>query len=345
VLWGLWRFYNNRAEYPRARALGERLLRLAQQVDDAALLLEAHHALWATLVASGEMAAARAHLAQGRALYDPQQHHAHARLYGGHDPGVCGLAHAALALWLLGSPDQALQHLHEALTLAQAVAHPSSLANALDFATMLHQARREPQATHARAEALMALATEQGFAQYVARATIMRGWALIAQGHGAEGTAQMRQGLAAYQATGTEQRFPYYLALLADAYGRLGQTAAGLALLAEVLAPVDRPGERGWVAELQRLQGELLLAQAGARQQGLEAEAETWLQRALDVARRQEAKSLELRAATRLSRLWQQQSKRAEAYALLAPVYGWFTEGFDTADLQDAKVLLEELGG
>jgi tetratricopeptide (TPR) repeat protein len=124
VLWGLWRFYNNRAEYPRARALGERLLRLAQQVHDAALLLEAHHALWATLVWSGEFAAARVHLEQERALYDPQQHHVHARLYGGHAPGVCGLSHAALALWILGYPDQALQRLREALTLAQALAHP-----------------------------------------------------------------------------------------------------------------------------------------------------------------------------------------------------------------------------
>jgi len=209
---------------------------------------------------------------------------------------------------------------------------------------MLHQSRREPQATHERAEALMALATEQEFAQHVARATIMRGWALAAQGQGAEGTAQMRQGLAAYQATGTEQLRPYYLALLAllaEAYGSLGQTAEGLSLLAEVLAPVDRPGERGWAAELHRLQGELLLAQAGDRPQVPEAEA--CLHQALDVARHQQAKSWELRAAMSLARLWQRQGKRQEAYDLLTPVYGWFTEGFDTADLQEAKALLEGL--
>jgi predicted ATPase len=206
---------------------------------------------------------------------------------------------------------------------------------------MLHQSRREPQATHERAEALMALATEQGFAQYVAQATIMRGWALAAQGQGAEGTAQMRRGLAAYQATGSERQQPYNLALLAEAYGSLGQTAEGLSLLAEVLAPVDRPGERGWAAELHRLQGELLLAQAGDRQRVPEAEA--CLHQALDVARRQQARSWELRAATSLSRLWQQQGKCQEAYDLLAPIYGWFTEGFDTADLQEAKALLEAL--
>jgi predicted ATPase len=341
VLWGLWRFYNNRAEYPRARALGERLLRLAQQVPDTALLLEAHHALWSTLVWSGELAAARAHLEQGRALYDPQQHHAHARLYGGHDPGVCCVYHAALSLWILGYPDQALQSLGEALTLAQALAHPPSLAAALDFATMLHQARREHHVTYERAETLLALATEQGFAQYVAQATIMRGWALAAQGHGAGGTAQMRQGLVAYQATGSERQRPYNLALLAEAYGSLGQTAEGLALLAEVLAPVARPGERGWAAELHRLQGELLLAQAGDRPQVPEAEA--CLHQALDVARHQQAKSWELRAAMSLARLWQRQGKRQEAYDLLAPIYSWFTEGFDTADLQEAKTLLATL--
>jgi len=206
---------------------------------------------------------------------------------------------------------------------------------------MLHQSRREQQAAHERAEALMALATEQGFAQYVARATIMRGWAFAAQGQGAEGTAQMRQGLAANQATGSELQRPYYLALLAEAYGSIGQTAEGLSLLAEALATVDRTGERGREAELHGLQGELLLAQAGDRQQVPEAEA--CFHQALAVARRQQAKSLELRAATSLSRLWQQQGKQAEAHELLAPIYGWFTEGFDTKDLQEAKALLEAL--
>jgi predicted ATPase len=153
--------------------------------------------------------------------------------------------------------------------------------------------------------------------------------------------AQMRQGLAAYRASGTERQRPYYLALLAEAYGSIGQTAEGLSLLAEALALVDKIGEHGWGAELHRLQGELLLAQAGERQQVQEAEA--CFHQALDVARRQQAKSWELRAAMSLSRLWQQQGKRAEARELLAPVYGWFTEGFDTADLQEAKALLAAL--
>ena len=152
VLWGLWRRYTNRGEYQRARALGERLLSLAQQVHDAALLLEAHHALWATLSYTGEFTSARAHVEQGRALYDPQQHHAHALLYGGHDPGVCCLSVGACVLWFLGYPDQALQRMHEALTLGQELAHPHSLANALHFAAQLHQLRREGQAAQERAE-------------------------------------------------------------------------------------------------------------------------------------------------------------------------------------------------
>ena len=151
----------------------------------------------------------------------------------------------------------------------------------------------------------------------------------------------MRQGLAAYQATGSERHWPYYLALLADAYGSRGQTAEGLSLLAEALAPMGRPGERGWVAELHRLQGELLLAQAGDRHRV--PEVETCLHQALDVARHQQATSWELRAAMSLARLWQRQGKRPEAYDLLTPVYCWFTEGFDTADLQEAKALLEGL--
>jgi predicted ATPase len=346
VLWGLWRFYSAHGEHQRAQALGEQLLSVAQRVRDAALLLEAHHALWATLFWSGEFAAARAHLEQGRALYDPQQHRSYALLYGGHDPGVCCLNHAACCLWILGYPDQALQSVREALTLAHALAHPPTLANALGFATMLHQSRREPQAAHERAEACAVLADEQGFADWLAQATIMQGWALAAQGQGTEGTAQMRQGLAAW-AAGSERQRPYLLTLQAEAYGSIGQPAEGLSLLAEALAIVDRTGARMWEAELHRLKGELLLARASPRRRAKgtrQKQAEACFHQALDVARRQRAKSLELRAAMSLSRLWQQQGKRAEARELLAPIYSWFTEGFDTADLQEAKALLEDLG-
>jgi predicted ATPase len=176
-------------------------------------------------------------------------------------------------------------------------------------------------------------------ALYLAFSTSLRGWALARQSQGAEGIGQIHQGLAAYRATGAALAQPWHLALLAEAYQHAGQTEAGLAALAEALTAVHNTGERVYEAELYRLQGECLLAGAAAHG----AEAETCFRQALAIARRQQAKSWELRAAMSLSRLWQQQGKRAEAHDLLAPIYGWFTEGFDTADLQEAKALLEEL--
>ena len=192
---------------------------------------------------------------------------------------------------------------------------------------------------HEHAEAAVALATAQGFPQWAALGTSLRGWALAMQGQGEEGMAQVRQGIAAYRATGAALLVPYFCTLLADVSAHLGHTEDGLQALAEAHTLVEQQEERWWEAEIHRLRGVLLLRQPGTPQ----AEAEAWLQRALDVARRQEAKSLELRAAMSLSRLWQQQGKRAEAHELLAPIYGWFTEGFDTADLQEAKALLEAL--
>jgi predicted ATPase len=194
-------------------------------------------------------------------------------------------------------------------------------------------------AVHEQAEAAAALATEKGFPFWEAAGTILRGWALVIQGQGEAGMAEVRQGIAAYRATGATLLVPYYCTVLADVAAHLGHTAEGLQALAEAHTLVEQHDERWWEAEVCRLRGVVLLRQPETPQ----AEAETWLQRALDVARRQEAKSLELRAAMSLARLWQQQGKQAEARVLLAPVYDWFTEGFDTADLQEAKVLLEAL--
>ena len=348
VLRGLWYFYLHRVELQTARELGEQLLTLAQQVGAPALRLEAHYALGNTLNYLGEFGAAQAHLAQGIALYDPQQHHAHAVRYG-QDPGVVCRAYAGVTLWWLGYPDQAVQRSHEALTLAQELSHPWSRAYALIFAALLRHLRREWHLTQVRAEAAIALGAEQGSAVFVALGTILRGWALAqryaepgtGQAQREEGIAQMHQGLAAWRATGAEVFQPYGLALLAEASAKLGRREEGLTLLAEALALTNDRGERRWEAELYRLKGVVLQARSAAH----DAEAETCLRHALDIARRQQAKSWELRAATSLSRLWQQQSKRDEARALLGPIYGWFTEGFDTADLQEAKALLEELGG
>jgi predicted ATPase len=197
---------------------------------------------------------------------------------------------------------------------------------------------------HEHAEAAIALATEQEFPQWAALSMSMRGWALAMQGQGEEGMAQVRQGIAAYRATGAALIIPYLCTVLAEVCDRLGHLEDGLQALAEAHALVEQHDERYWEAEIARLRGVLLLhAERGVRNAELTAEA--CFQQALDVAHRQEAKSLELRAAMSLARLWQQQGQRAAAHELLAPIYGWFTEGFDTADLRDAKALLEELAG
>jgi predicted ATPase len=211
----------------------------------------------------------------------------------------------------------------------------------LTCAAALHQFRRDGHATQAQVEAAITVSTEQELPYWMAWGTVLRGWALAAQGHEVEGLMQMRQGLAAYRATGAELLRPYFLTLLAEAYGRVGQTAEGLRGLTEALALVYSNGARFYEAELHRLKGDLLWAHAAEDDAAVQAS----LRQALDISKRQQAKSLELRTAMSLSRLWQRQGQRVEAYALLAPIYGWFTEGFDTADLQDAKTLLEELGG
>jgi predicted ATPase len=227
-----------------------------------------------------------------------------------------------------------------ALALAQQLAHPLSLRVALYWAAMLHHMRREAPLTQTRAEAAMTIAIDQEFSREFAQAMPLRGWALAVSGQGEEGIAQLHQGLAAYGATRATRDRPYYLALLAEASGQMGQTTEGLEAVTEALATVAQSAVRWWEAELYRLRGQLLLQRTATQPE----EAEACFQRALDVARRQEAKSLELRAAMSLARLWQRQGKRDAAHALLAPSYGWFTEGFDTADLQEAKALLEALG-
>ena len=243
----------------------------------------------------------------------------------------------ALTLWALGYPDQALQSSQEALTLARELAHPGAWL--CPSAALLHQFRRERQAAQQAAEAFMTLATEQGFADLLARGMILRGWALAASGQGTEGIAQMRQGLAALQATGGEMRRPPYPGALGRGLWGNGQIEEGLHVLAEALAAVEKPGSgstkrscigsRGsccaGASPRHRARGGNLLS-AGPRRRPPPA-----------------GQVLELRAAMSLSRLWQQQGKRDEARELLAPIYGWFTEGFDTADLQEAKALLEAL--
>jgi predicted ATPase len=333
ILMGLIRFYTVKGALERARELGEHLLQLAQHRQERGLLLVAHRRLGTILFFQGELLLARAHFEQALSLYDPQQHHALALLHNS-DLGVSCFNNMSLILWALGYPSQALRRSQEALTLAQQFSHPFTLAHALIYAAMLHKNRREEQLAQERAEAGTALAREHGFAQWVPQGAILHAWALAVQGRAEDSLRQIRQELAAHQATGSVSGRPWMLVLLAEVCEWTEQTEEGLCAINEALVA---PGERFTETERHRLKGQLLLRQAAADQ------AEACFHQALDIARRQQAKSWELRAAMSLSRLWQRQGKCSAARDLLAPIYGWFTEGFDTADLQEAKALLEEL--
>jgi predicted ATPase len=286
----------------------------------------------------GAFASARAHLEHAIVLSASQPDHA---LTGrnAQDYRITALGYLAFTLWMLGYPDQALTRLQDMLTQARELSYAFSWARALLRAAVLHRYRREVRAAQERAEVFMTIVTEQGFEHYVGGAMLEQGWALAAQGQDEQGMAQMHQGLAALQAAGTWLLVAEYLVLLAEAHGRIGQAEEGLRRLAEALALVDATGEHYYAAEGYRLQGELWRRQATPDG----PQAECCFHQALAVARRQHAKSLELRTAISLSRLWQQQGKRDAARQMLAEIYGWFTEGFDTADLQEAKALLEEL--
>ena len=339
VLRGLWEFYEVQGNLLTARELGEQLLSLAQSLQDPPLLVVAHDVLADTLLWLGEFAPARVHSEQGLALYDKEEHRNLAFLYGGYDPGVACLCWAAWTLWYLGYPEQALQKSQEALTLAQGLSQPHSLAFALAWTGALHNFRREEQVAQERAELTMTLSREQHLAFYLAMGTIQHGWALAEQGHREEGIAQMRQGIDAHRATGAELVQPYFLALLAEGCGKVGKVKEGLTVLAEALDFVKKNGERFYESEIYRLKGKLTLLLS----QENNNEAEKCFRQAIDIASYQSAKSLELRATASLSRLLKRQGRKDEAQQMLAQIYSWFTEGFDTKDLKESKALLEEL--
>ena len=341
ALQGLSRFHLIQAQLRMAGELSQQFFRLAPRQHDRALVLESHMDLGLIAFLGGDLVTARAHLEHSLRLCDVQQ----SPLFsGGHEVRVTILTFLALALWILGYADQARQRSQEALARAQQVEHTPSLAWAQLYTAILSQHRRDMAATQAYAEALLALATARGFGHRVAHGRLLRGWALAMQGDAATGVAHIHQGLAAMQSIGQKLYRPYFLALLAEAHGQAGQPEAGLSVLDEALTLVEATEERWWEAELWRLKGELLLhAECGVRNAALHAEES--LHQALDVARRQQARALELRAALSLSRLWQQHGKRDQARQLLTEVYSWFTEGFATPDLQEARRWLEASTG
>jgi len=360
VLRGMWLLHHVQANLTAARETGEQLLTMAERIRDPALLLEARRTLGSTLLWQGEFSLARLHLEQAFALYDQQQHGSLKFLYGGADPGVVCLCELARVLWFLGYPDYALLKSQEALTLARTHTDPFSLGFALIFAAGLHQFRREGQLTQSYAEDGITLAREHGFDALLSAGTIRQGWAFAEQGQEEEGLRHMQQGLAARQETGAELAQPYFLALQAEVYGKLKQSEYALTLISEALAAMYASGEHRLEAELYRIKGEILLAQENKSQRSkisipqpltprtqveVSQEAEECFLKAIDIAQQQHAKSLELRATVSLTRFWQQRGKVIEAHRMLSEIYNWFSEGFDTKDLQEAKALIEELSG
>jgi predicted ATPase len=312
------------------------LISLAEREDSIAYEIEAHRPLGQSLFYLGAFAAARHHCARTIALYDPEAHGGQVLRYGS-DSRIVSMSYEAWALWFLGHPEQSLTRGEEALTLAHELGHPFTLAQTLADTMYLYPLRGEVGRTREAAEAAISCADEYGFPYWSSIATIYLGWAL-AMGDAVEaGLARMEAGLAAYRRTGATLALPWFLGMFAETQRAAGHREAAAQTLDDALAMVERTGERFYAAELHRLRGALLA------EQGAGKEAETRLMRALAIAHEQQAYGWSLRAATTLARLWRDRGRRSEGYDLLAPIYGWFTEGFDTADLKDAKALLEGL--
>jgi DNA-binding SARP family transcriptional activator/predicted ATPase len=336
VLRGLHRFFLTRGDAETAREIGEQLVSVVQAGHDPALLTEAQRALGITLWYCGELDAAQVCLERGMAHYSAQRHTAYVLLYG-QDPGMVCLSYSAWALWFAGYPDQALKRSRQALGLAQELVHPYSLAQTLSLVAVLHQFRGEAPLVEEQAEAALALSSKHGFAYWSVASAMLRGWALTSRGNPDIGIEKMNEGLAAWRAMGIEVGRVYFLALLAQVYRKVGRHEEGLQIVDEALN--NSSGVGRWIeAELYRVKGELLVDLNAA-----ESEAEACFQQAIEIARRQGARSLELRAVASLSRLWQQEGKIREARQRLAEIYNWFSEGWDTADLKEAHALLEAL--
>lgn len=356
VLWGLWTFHALRAELETARNIAEEFLRLAERLPYPGLALRGHWALQMTFTHVGNFALALDHFEKALALYDPDQHRDDAFLYA-LNPGVAMPSFASWALWFMGLPDQAMIRSEQALALARELSEPHGLAHALFFASVLCQLRRNYRMVQEHADAVVALAREHGLALYHAMATLMQGWALSEQGKSTEAISQLRSGLAALDATGTSLVRPHFLGLLAQALAKVEQTEEALDFLNEAIRMVSNNGERYFEAELYRLKGELLFTQATSRelseedaseQRGPEdgtslAGAEQCFQHSLAIARTQRAGSWHLRTAISLARLYRSQNQLREARSCLAQVYESFTEGFDTADLREAKALIQTI--
>lgn len=339
VLWGLCTIHAIRGEISgKARTLAEQLLEVAQELQDPTRLIGTYILLGTISFWAGELTSGQALFEKGLALYDPQQS-AHLSSRYGFDPATLFQRSLALIKWLLGYPERSLEHIRAGLNLAQELAHPFSIAGVLAQASILYHFRREEQACREWAEEAITLSTKHGFAAWKQHATMNRGWALTELGQEEEGIEQIRQGLDALHSTGARAGAEgLHTSQLAKAYLKIGHVTEALMVVEKTLIEIEKIGERYMEVEMYRLKGELLEMQGAS-----EEEVEQQFHRAIDIARRQQAKSWELRATVSLCRLWQRQGKTEEAREMLAEIYNWFTEGFDTVDLKEAKTLLEEL--
>jgi predicted ATPase len=338
IPFGQSRYHVYRGELDLALSRDEDLLRLSRQRNDSGGLVLANLSSGQTLMFAGRIALSRTHLEEALALYDPISHRSLVHQAGIH-PQVLSQAFLGMILFWLGYPDQALVQSNAAITEASGLAHPPSLAASLAIGVRLLSLVGDEAALDERAKQLIAVATEQGFPSWRMQAAIYRGWVKVKNGDVTEGMSLLRSGSSAYRVAGAELLVPHYIALLAVACEIAGQVEEASTLLDEALHIVERTGERWLEAELNRHKGQLL------QQQGHSEGAEALYRRALSIAEEQGAKLWELRAAASLARLRRDQDRRIEARDVLAPVYAWFTEGFDTPDLKEAKALLDELEG
>ena len=340
ALYGLWSFYGARADYKRVRELAQQLLNLAERQQDQPWLVIGHWTLGCSLFYTGKFYEAHGHFQEALKLHEPRLHQSLAHEYG-YDAAVACLSLSALELWLVGYPESALCTSLRAIDYARSLAHPFSLGFALAFAAWLHHYRRDLEAVLSITKDLLNLSREQSFPYWEMIAEILRGWALAETEEREAGISLIREGIDNWRATGAETNRPFYLALLALACAKGEDTSQALSVIAQAFDCAHRTGESFHEAELYRIRAELIL-KSSSNQHSV-SHAEQYLLNALEVARQQKAKSLELRAATTLGNLWLGYGKAADAYKLIAETYRWFTEGFDSPDLKEAKALLEEL--
>lgn len=339
VLWGLWLHYAHRGRINEARPLAQQIFDIAGEVDDDALMLQAHHAVWTTEVWHGDLQLCDEHARAGLRLYDRHRHASHKYLYGSHDPGVCAHGTAAISAWFLGKPDEAIRLTREGANLAKELDHPYSRIITLFDYMEVEALRGDHESSGYYARLAIDACIEQGVPNYLAVGHIFAGYCAAKSGDLEGGVKQLKDGLQQYRDLGAERLLAPYLLLLAELFAKPEHVAEGMQAVEEAAELIIRTGEVRWDAEIKRVKGEMLMVQSTDNTDA----AETLYREALKIAAEQGCRSFELRAATSLARLLLSQNNVTEARDMLAPIYDWFTEGFDTRDLRQAADVLQEL--